>query len=266
MIRCAGLLAIIVLLGGFSSRPAEAATSVPQIAYVAATVPESLFVPETYLACIARTESVGSAVNSRLVCYSSEEAAPPLPPPPPPYDDWLPIQLSGYISGGYAYMPMFDCLEVFPGVAISGAVVFSLSGSFGNVNVSTDITQPTDCQDSVHSSGPLTLTPLSQDHDQDGDGCSDWEELGTDAFTGGSRDPFNPWDVFDINGDSEVDIEDTQAVAFRVDSPQVYDPDFDREVIGPAPWNLGPSADGVINMAEYWEVIAQYGTDCSGAP
>ena len=45
--------------------------------------------------------------------------------------------------------------------------------------------------------------------DKDGDGCSDQAEQQTAAgseTTGGLRDPNNPWDFFDVNGDKHIDV------------------------------------------------------------
>ena len=43
--------------------------------------------------------------------------------------------------------------------------------------------------------------------DFDGDGCSNLKELGTDEKFGGRRNPFNPWDFFDTNGDKIILID-----------------------------------------------------------
>jgi hypothetical protein len=44
--------------------------------------------------------------------------------------------------------------------------------------------------------------------DSDGDGCPDARELGTDPVFGGDRDPFDPWDFYDVTGDSAIDLAD----------------------------------------------------------
>ena len=44
------------------------------------------------------------------------------------------------------------------------------------------------------------------DEDFDGDGCGNLRELGTDETLGGLRDPLNPWDYFDVNGDKHIDV------------------------------------------------------------
>ena len=44
--------------------------------------------------------------------------------------------------------------------------------------------------------------------DFDGDGCTNAQELGSDPTLGGLRDPKNPWDFFDVNGDRNIDVPD----------------------------------------------------------
>ena len=42
--------------------------------------------------------------------------------------------------------------------------------------------------------------------DSDGDGCTNVQELGPEPALGGQRDPKNPWDYFDVNGDRNIDV------------------------------------------------------------
>jgi len=58
----------------------------------------------------------------------------------------------------------------------------------------TPTTTPTPSNTPTPSSTP-TATPIA---DTDGDGCSDSEELGSDATLGGQRDPLNPYDFYDV--------------------------------------------------------------------
>lgn len=52
--------------------------------------------------------------------------------------------------------------------------------------------------------------------DTDGDGCNDGVELGGARVFGGERDPNNPWDFFDTNGDKVIDDLDIKALKQRV--------------------------------------------------
>ena len=105
--------------------------------------------------------------------------------------------------------------------------------------------------------------------DADGDGCRTSEELGTDPRHGGLRNPLNPWDFYDTNGDGTVNVlDDLMAVAnaFGSAADPRYDPALDRSPPPPGahPWDLGPP-DGAINIADdVLGVAAQFGHSCSG--
>jgi hypothetical protein len=106
--------------------------------------------------------------------------------------------------------------------------------------------------------------------DTDGDGCSDLEELGDDATTGGGRRPNHPWDFYDVTGDGTVDLfNDIFAVAFLFGTAPPgppYDASFDRSApkSGMDPWDMeGP--DGVIDLFnDIFGVAFQFGNTCDG--
>jgi polyhydroxybutyrate depolymerase len=122
----------------------------------------------------------------------------------------------------------------------------------------------------------LNDTPLL---DTDGDGCPDVKELQTapgSEFSGGRRDPNNPWDYWNPTHDGKNRSNDILAVMqhYHQDkylpsppnppntpNPQ-YDPATDRTYIGPNPWNLGPP-DGVISSQDILLIMKQYHQDCS---
>jgi hypothetical protein len=111
---------------------------------------------------------------------------------------------------------------------------------------------------------------LDDTADTDGDGCTDGEELGTDAGRGGQRNPLDPNDFYDVNGDGTVNLfGDVLPViqAFGPSDGPHYDAALDRSPapldIAVARWHLGP-ADGVIDMTDILGVIAQYGHTCAG--
>jgi hypothetical protein len=123
----------------------------------------------------------------------------------------------------------------------------------GTVSVVQDTTPEISCASGTATTGALTLTPLLQSNDTDGDGCPDYKELGSNQLQGGLRDPFNPWDYMDASNNGTVGINDIVLVVgqfFKDDndgSPGLppyaagYNPDTDRTpIIGGNPWNLGP--------------------------
>jgi hypothetical protein len=130
------------------------------------------------------------------------------------------------------------------------------------------------------------MTPLLQSHDQDGDGCTDWEELGSTQATGGLRDPFNVWDFFDVptgpslQRDKVVNVADISAVTARFGSSgtpgdplsppppaPAYHSAYDRgTLLGPDSWNQN-AANGSITVQDI-TAVAQYhfGHTCLAAP
>ena len=107
--------------------------------------------------------------------------------------------------------------------------------------------------------------------DDDGDGCTDSAELGTDETLGGLRDPLNPWDRYDVDGleggpDGIIDLLFDILGVIQHYSPTgapPYDVQFDRgPSSGPNPWNM-TAPDGVIDLLnDILGVILQHGHDC----
>ena len=141
---------------------------------------------------------------------------------------------------------------------------------------------------------PVELIP---DEDFDGDGCRNIAELDVSAAseeTGGLRDPFNPWDFYDVwthpSGDPEgwerskvINIFDILGVIKRFGSGSVlskqdaldaaliaptddssYHPAFDRgPIIGANNWDRAPP-DGAINIVDdILGVAFQFGHNCT---
>jgi len=110
--------------------------------------------------------------------------------------------------------------------------------------------------------------------DWDGDGCTDWRELGTNPDTGGLRDPFNPYDLYDVAGagggpkDGLVDLANDILGVILHYAPVgggPYAVAYDRgpsELVGPNYWNMD-RPDGVIDLAnDILGVILQYLDNC----
>jgi subtilisin family serine protease len=112
---------------------------------------------------------------------------------------------------------------------------------------------------------------LTDDGDFDGDGCSDIEELGPELRLGGMRNPLNPYDFYDVNGDRAVNmLDDVLAVAsaFGLAKDPNYDAALDRSPPPPGaqPWQLGPP-DGAIGITtDVMAAVAQFGHNCQGPP
>lgn len=129
--------------------------------------------------------------------------------------------------------------------------------------------------------------PNLQDTDDDNDGCTDEQELGSVVGQGGRRNPHNFWDFFDtpLPGASTRDKAVTTGDVFRVvarfgtndangtapinrntdplsSTPMTgYHPAYDRTPQGPNNWNLGP-ADGTIATQDIVLSTFQFGHTC----
>ncbi|OGO49684.1 MAG: hypothetical protein A2148_00490 [Chloroflexi bacterium RBG_16_68_14] len=111
---------------------------------------------------------------------------------------------------------------------------------------------------------------LADGEDNDGDGCTTSEEFGTDAGAGGRRNPLNPWDFYDVNGDGVVNVLGDilpVASAFGPSTGPNYDAALDRSPPPPGaePWDLGPP-DGAITIEDVLAVAGQFGHRCLGPP
>jgi hypothetical protein len=133
--------------------------------------------------------------------------------------------------------------------------------------------------------------------DSDGDGCTDPQELGNSAASGGRRDPNWFWDFFDVPTgvalarDRAVTAGDILSVAARFGSNDATPGEFDRNsnplsvpnaaisppavranyhpayerggpMPGQEPWDLLP-ANGSIAAGDIASVVAQFGHSCA---
>lgn len=263
-------LALLVGLALGLSSSAEAGTSVPPVSYITATIPATVFSGQTHLACLARSQLAGSSVTTRLFCYTAPAPSPPPPPPPPPYGAGIRASLVGGFDqpSGLILLPILGCTRLSPRLALSIGVGVSVNTGSGSIAVTTDTNGPNyTCDDGTTASGPLSLSALPQSHDQDGDGCTDWNELGPSAQAGGSRDPFNPWDYFNPSGDGINRTDDITAVVLHYghddNGDPLYGTTWDRggTIPGANGWNLLPP-DGFIRTADISAAVRSYGHDC----
>jgi polyhydroxybutyrate depolymerase len=132
------------------------------------------------------------------------------------------------------------------------------------------------------SAGPLPdgdgdTVPDLRDTDNDNDGCTDARELQRterSELTGGQRNPNNVWDYFNPTHDGKVRVDDVLTVVntmFKDDNDGTpglppyaadYNPDTDRTLSGPHPWNSGPP-DGHERIDDVLNVVHQFFNDCS---
>jgi subtilisin family serine protease len=113
---------------------------------------------------------------------------------------------------------------------------------------------------------------LADGDDTDGDGCSNAEEMGPELALGGSRNPLNPYDFYDVNGDKIVDLFNdvfTVAFAFGFTAGDAgYSAVLDRGAAPPNanPWDLN-APDGAIDLfIDIFGTALQFGSDCTVAP
>ncbi len=113
--------------------------------------------------------------------------------------------------------------------------------------------------------------------DFDGDGCPDANEqqmhTGSE-LTGGRRDRKIPNDYFNPTGDGQNRVDDVLAVVdqyFMDDTDGIpgqppyspgYDPDTDRTLAGPNPWNTGVP-NGLQRVDDILNALKQYFHDCA---
>ncbi|MCI0856768.1 MAG: S8 family serine peptidase, partial [Chloroflexi bacterium] len=109
---------------------------------------------------------------------------------------------------------------------------------------------------------------LDPDDDADGDGCSNGEEFGSDPRFGGQRNPLNPWDFHDVNGDGIITLFDDILAVINGFGTGGNDPLLDRSPAPAAgqPWQQGPP-DGTIDIPnDILGIASQFGHRCVGAP
>ena len=291
-----GVILTAALFPSLSPTTAAGPFTVPAVSKMTGTVPGF----DTHIVCLNRSETDGSQVVTWSVCYGSDKPAAPPPPPPPPFEAQDPLLLIGNLdeATGELTVPVFGCSEFFPGTkALSMEIVVSLDKgggpASGSITVVTDTTAPFDCVDGIQFTGPLTYTPLALDHDEDQDGCTDWEELGTNELLGGRRDPFNFWDFYDTErvwSPKSVGFLDLNALLQRFNTtdnnktapinrnsdplttpdpgPGVYHPLYDRgtfPIPGGDPWDEGPP-DGAIGFLDMNAMLRQLNTSCVPPP
>ena len=280
MVVSASLIMLVGLLIFTKEASGAGPYTVPQLSLLNATIPANLLADQIQIKCLVRVDQNVTKLYTRSACYQAED---PDPMPPPPYQagfEHVVVNTTLNQSTGQIVIPYFPCQVVVPGVLAVGTnlnIQLSKSGGMANgtIVLTIDTTSPWNCADGAQVTGQLTAIPLPINHKQDGDSCPDYKELGSDPRRGGDRDPFNPYDFYDVIGwdyvnwvstppEVLIDVMDTQNKAFRIWSQAgdpIFDKSKDRSKIGPDPWDLGPP-DGVINWDDLNAVQGQHGHDC----
>lgn len=151
----------------------------------------------------------------------------------------------------------------FTGIVAQPGSVYHDKGS-DSITVNCEAATPT----------PAKLPPPG---DTDGDGCPDADENGPDEDFGGRRDYLNPWDYFNPTNDGQNRVDDIMAVLERYTGPAYHDPTgdpftepppppayhpkFDRTLVGPEEWDLGPP-NGYVTAEDILLIAKQYFHDC----
>ncbi len=247
---------------------------IPSVVEVTFTMPPYVIYPNSQnFKCLARVDAETSLgfTPIRALCYNTDA---PSQPPPPPYAPVGHLEFNGIVrEDGSLFVALVPCVFIeSPATAVRIWLDAQLNKTPGPVSGTVTVRQNTGsnveqiyCADGTETTGPATITPLLNNQNSDAllipdqdppgqlyDTCPDYAELGPSADQApGLRDPFNPYDYYDVDGDGVIDLpNDINGVILHF-APGGYPPEdikYDRR-LGPGPgvWNLGPP-DGVIDL------------------
>jgi len=271
----------LVILFAASVSPASASSyAVPDVFELTATLPGGVLTPETHLLCLVRATETSGDVASRAVCYASIKPDSPPQSPPAVLRPANHNQLSGEFTTGQLTLRVFPCIPAVPGASVSLDLIIPLDKGGGSVSgnyttYTVDDDPPLNCDDGTQTTGPLTLTPLALDHNEDSaeslavlghaDPCTDRQELHDAVTSGGMRDPFNPYDFYDPDGNGSITLGEVLTVAglFGAQAPgPPYEVTYDRgPSVGPNGWNT-TAPDGAITLGDINAMAGQFGHSC----
>ena len=121
------------------------------------------------------------------------------------------------------------------------------------------------------------LAPVDLQQDTDGDGCIDIREMQTapgSETSGGLRNAKIPYDYLNPTHDGQNRVDDILMVIAQYFTDDTdgnpglppysmgYNPDTDRTLVGPNPWNVGPP-NGLQRVDDILNQVHQYFHDCS---
>ena len=203
-----------------------------------------------------------------------------------PLSEWPPVGVTYEASPS----PCVPLLPQAPAEACVTSLSLTIAGDPSTPTPTPTVTStptpaptPTPKDPSGDTDGDTLIN--SVDPDDDNDGCTDEQEVGTIPRFGGLRDPHNFWDFFDPNLDQQVAFVDFLLVLqhFNTDDaggtalinrfsdplltpdpgPGNYHPMFDRgPVIGLNGWNVG-APDGSVSFTDFLTLLVQFSHSCA---
>jgi subtilisin family serine protease len=190
------------------------------------------------------------------------------------------ISSTGYSGGTATY---YGTSQAAPHAAAAAALIRSANPTLTGDQIDGRMKSTgTFVVDNLYDADPNTnrTTPridaraatLVDGADTDGDGCSNIEELGSQAGLGGMRNPLDPNDYYDIDNNQIIDLfNDIFGVAAgfgTAPGEPGYSAVLDRSAAPPGTdvWHMGPP-DGTINLfTDIFGVASQFGANCTAAP
>ncbi len=269
--KLVGIGLLLILAGFGASLPSAEATgpyTAPTIWSTTITFPANLFFPQRYANCLIRSDTAGSQVTGTGICYWSYSPSPAPPPPPPPFNPLAQQAITGTINQqtGILTIPVLNCLDALgiEGISLTATIQLTKAGgpTTGTMTQIEDTSSSRNCTTGTQTTGQIAVAPLSTTTDTDGDGCPDYKELGSDPTLGGLRDPFNPYDTWDPQPNTStpplhnITAGDIFAVVQHFGSS---DPNWQRTLVGPNPWNLGPK-NITVSAQEILITVRMFGT------
>ena len=218
----------------------------------------------------------GAAVCAPFPSANPEDCGDGLPGPPPPgaFADndgvGTPGVVSGFVDIGNSTAILETCVDHILNPILGPAIFFRVDATTGTGEIWLQLggcsTKPTGppTQEGVR----VAAAEQDDDFDLDQDGCTAAEELGTNKFAGGQRDPFNKYDHMDKNKDGFINIPDDilPTAAMFGPSAKGVQGNVGPRMTGSVPW-AHRNGDIAINIPDdILGVAAQFGHNCDGTP
>ena len=226
--------------------------------------------------------TVNLEVSGAIVCAPFPSANPddcgdglPGSPPPGPFGDNDGVTTPGVITGFYDKeaneIELDACFEGIANPAIGPFAYAQIEVNAHTMLGTVDIwLRQQSCVKPTSEPGSkavgVALGEQDDDYDVDQDGCTTAEELGTNQFKGGQRDPYNKYDHMDINKDGFINVPDDilGTAALFGPSTKGAQGNVGPRLAGSVPWAHG-NGDIAINIPDdILGTAAQFGHNCDG--